>query len=68
MFPDGVTDMSSNFDYIYLAGDYNAQTADLADYTTGDDFLSRLFDFDDELSSFNNQKSCARKTRDRSKS
>ena len=49
--------MCSKYDYIYLAGDFKAQTADLADYTTDDDFFRRHFDLDEELSSFYNQKS-----------
>ena len=49
--------MSSKYDYVYLAGDFNAQTANLTDYTTEDEFLSKHFDFDDELSSFYNHKS-----------
>ena len=61
IFQNEITDMSCNFDYIYLAGDWNAQTANLADYTTGDDFLSKHFDFDDELSSFYHQKAALEK-------
>ena len=33
-----ITDMCSKYDYIYLAGDFNAQIANLSDYTTADDF------------------------------
>ena len=36
-------------------------TANLADYTTDDDFLSKHFDFDDELSSFYHQKAALEK-------
>ena len=61
IFQNEITDMSCNFNYIYLAGDWNAQTANLADYTTGDDFLSKHFDFDDELSSFYHQKAAHEK-------
>ena len=53
--------MSSKYDYVYLAGDFNAQTANLTDYTTEDEFLSKHFDFDDELSSFYNHKSSLEK-------
>ena len=52
IFQNEITDMSSKYDYVYLAGDFNAQTANLTDYTTEDEFLSKHFDFDDELSSF----------------
>ena len=61
IFQNEITDMSCNFDYIYLAGDWNAQTANLADYTTGGDFLSKHFDFDDELSSFYHKKAALEK-------
>ena len=40
--------MRSKSEYVYLAGDINAQTYDLPDYTSADDFLSRYFDFEDE--------------------
>ena len=36
--------MCSKFDYVYLAGGINAQTSDLPDYTSADDFLSRFYD------------------------
>ena len=51
-----ITDMCSKFDLVYLAGDFSAQTADLADFTIADDFLDRHFDLDDDLTSFYNQK------------
>ncbi|MEW8548327.1 MAG: hypothetical protein AB2693_32895 [Candidatus Thiodiazotropha sp.] len=54
-FQNEITHMCSRFDYVYLAGDINAQTADLADYTSADDFLSRYFDFDNETNQFYDQ-------------
>ena len=62
-FQNEIKDISSNFYYIYFAGDFNAQTADLAvyTYTTSEDFLSIHFDFDNELSSFYHQKAALEK-------
>ena len=42
-----------------FSGEFNAQTADLADFTIADDFLDRHFDLDldDDMTSFYNQKS-----------
>ena len=57
IFQNEITDMCSKYDYIYLAGDFNAQIANLSDYTTADDFLGKHFDLDEELSPFYNQKS-----------
>lgn len=57
IFQNEITDMCSRFDYIYLAGDINAQTADLADYTSTEGFLCRYFDFDKETKEFYDQKS-----------
>ena len=47
-FQNEITHMCSKFEYVYLAGDINAQTSDLPDYTSAGYFLSRYFDFDDE--------------------
>lgn len=47
--------MCSKFDYVYISGDINAQTGDLADYTHVDDFLCRHFDFDDQTKQFYDQ-------------
>ena len=38
--------MCSNYDFVYVSGDTNAQTADLCDFTFTDEFLSEYFDFD----------------------
>ena len=55
LFQNEVASMCSKFDYVYISGDINAQTGDLADYTHVDDFLSRHFDFDDQTKQFYDQ-------------
>ena len=57
LFQNEVASMCSKFDYVYISGDINAQTGDLADYTHVDDFLCRHFDFDDQTKQFYDQKS-----------
>ena len=43
--------------YVYILGDFNAQTGHLNDYTTPDTFLSDYFHFDDETVEYSDQKS-----------
>lgn len=57
LFQNEITSMCSKFEYVYISGDINAQTGDLADYTQADDFLCRHFDFDDQTKQFYDQKS-----------
>ena len=47
-----ITSFCSDNKYVILTGDFNARTAELNDYTQRDDFLSELFDFDDETTDF----------------
>ena len=47
-----ITSICSDNKYVILTGDFNARTAELKDYTQPDDFLSQLFDFDEETSEF----------------
>ena len=46
LFEQEIALVRSNFDYIYLLGDFNAQTATMPDYTVLDPFLSEFFSFD----------------------
>ena len=46
LFEQEIASVRSNFDYIYLLGDFNAQTATMPDYTVLDPFLSEFFNFD----------------------
>ncbi|MEW8547774.1 MAG: reverse transcriptase family protein, partial [Candidatus Thiodiazotropha sp.] len=47
-----ITSACSNNKYVFITGDINARTAKLRDYIRADDFLSDIFDFDDETRSF----------------
>ena len=42
-FADEVSEISSKYEHVYLCGDFNAQTGNLADYTSNDAFLSDFF-------------------------
>ena len=44
-----ITKFCSEHDYVYLWRDINAQTGELSDYTTDDEFLNRFFYFDEEM-------------------
>ncbi|MCG8034442.1 MAG: reverse transcriptase family protein [Candidatus Thiodiazotropha taylori] len=46
LFEQEIASVRSNYDYMYLLGDYNAQTANMVDYTVLDPFLSEFFNFD----------------------
>ena len=46
LFEQEIASVRSNFDYIYLLGDFNAQTATMPDYTFVDPFLPEIFNFD----------------------
>ena len=52
-----ITSACSTGQYVYILGDFNAQTSDLIDYTTSDTFLSDFFHFDQETVEFYDQKS-----------
>ena len=39
LFEQEIASVRSNFDYIYLLGDFNAQTATMPDYTVLDPFF-----------------------------
>ena len=56
VFDNEISEMSSKFEYLYLCGDFNAHTGELVDYTTNDDFISEYFQFNEDLTSFVNQK------------
>ena len=49
--------MSAQYELLFLCGDFNSQTAELADYTTCDTFLDNYFDFDVDIQNFIGQKS-----------
>ena len=46
-----ITSVCSNNKYVLITGDINARTAKLSDYIRADDFLSDVFDFDNETRS-----------------
>ena len=46
-----------NNDYVYLMGDFNAQTANLNDYTSNDDSLDKYLDLDSDTIEFFDQES-----------
>ena len=54
IFEQEITSACCNFDYLYMLGDFNAQT--VSDYTTANSFLSEFFDFDQDPIDFYNQK------------
>lgn len=47
-----ISNMCSKYNEIYILGDWNAQTSNLADYTDNDEFFSNLFDLDAETDTF----------------
>jgi len=49
--------MSAQYELLFLYGDVNSQTAELADYTTSDTFLDNDFDFDVDIQNVIGQKS-----------
>ena len=56
IFEQEISSACCNFDYLYMLGDFNAQTGELSDYTTADSFLSEFFDFDQDTIDSYNQK------------
>ena len=48
------------FTLVYIMRDLNAQTGNLEDYTSSDAFLSDVFNFDDSIIDFDDQR-CALK-------
>ena len=51
-----ITSLCSQHDYLFMLGDFNAQTSTLEDFTTPDMFLSDYFNFDQETINFYDQK------------
>ena len=58
LFEQEIASVRSNFDYIYLLGDFNAQTATMPDYTVLDPFLSEFFNFDTDIDRTHGPKMC----------
>ena len=56
MLESCITDMCSKHEHVFLFGDYNAQTGESLEYIETDDFLSDLFDYDQETINYLNQK------------
>ena len=56
LFENDIADMCNRYPHLYLFGDFNAQTAELQDYTECDDFLANMYDFDNEAIQFFDQK------------
>ena len=52
------TSVCGSYDSVYLMGDFNAQTGTLEDFTSPDDFLSNILNFDESTTEFYDQK-CA---------
>lgn len=50
----------SNYEYVYISGDINAQIAEMTDYTI-DEFFDRFFDFDEEMISYCDHKAVLEK-------
>lgn len=48
VFEKEITSVCSQYDYIFIMGDFNAQTGDLEDFTSADTFLSEFFHFDQQ--------------------
>ena len=55
IFENEVNDMCNSYDNIILAGDTNGHTSNLCDFIESDDFISDLFNFDNEILDFFNQ-------------
>ncbi|MES9880523.1 MAG: reverse transcriptase family protein [Sedimenticola sp.] len=50
--------MCSTYKYVFVTGDTNGRTGEIADYTPADNFLSDLFDYDMDSISFFNADNC----------
>ena len=47
-----IMSVCSSHKYVLLAGDFNARTSELRDFTENDEFLADIFDFDSETCNF----------------
>ena len=56
IFEQEIVSVRSKFEYIYLLGDFNAQTSNMDDFTTADSFLSEYFYFDQDTVEYMDQK------------
>lgn len=56
IFCNDVNDMCIQYDNVLLCGDFNAQTGNLPDYMSQDDFLSQYFDLDGDMTNYIDQK------------
>ena len=52
LFESEIASFCSTHKYVIITGDFNAQTAEMKNYTENDDFLSELFDFDPKTVEF----------------
>ncbi|XP_053405613.1 uncharacterized protein LOC128558990 [Mercenaria mercenaria] len=57
LFESDIFAICSEYEHVYISGDFNAQTAEMQDYTKNDDFLSDFFHFDNDTISFFDQRS-----------
>ena len=55
-FEQEIASACSRDDYIYILGDFNAQTGEIADFTSADNFLAEYFHFDEGTVEFFDQK------------
>ena len=60
-FENEITRFCSTHKYVLLAGDFNARTSTMREYTQKDDFIADLFDFDSETSDFFSKSSALEK-------
>ena len=56
LMENDITSLCSQHDYVFLLGDFNAQTSTLEDFTTPDTFLSDYLNFDQDTINFYDQK------------
>ena len=62
LFEQEIVSVRNNYEYTYLLGDFNAQTATMVDYTTADSFLSEMSHFDQDIIEYIDQKCVLEKT------
>ena len=55
LFVNDIIDMNSRYEYLYLCGDFNAQTGNQQDYTCNKDLMPEHLDLDAELISYFDQ-------------
>ena len=60
-FQRDIMTVCSKYHYVFISGDMNAQTANMTEFTSPDDFLGRHFGFDDNLIQFYDQKAVLEK-------